>query len=162
MPRIHRRGTIEIEYVIERETKIPDTDKARVWRDITSWVKINDELWPLNMTHPDSYPSVADIPPDGRVHFVSKIRLGFLPIDFHHISFVELVDESLFDECSSNLLLRKWTHRRTLVQDGDAVIVRDRCTLTPRMRALGPLLARVYGLIFTRRHQQLQARSQTT
>ena len=49
---------------------------TKVWEHITSWEGVNAELWPFNMTHPDSIPTIAHIPPDGQVHFVSNLRLG--------------------------------------------------------------------------------------
>ena len=144
-------------YEIDIESTLAGVQRDQVWRHITSWERVNDELWPFNMTHADAYPSVADVPADSRVHFVSKLRLGFVPVDLHRLSIHARVDGECFDERSSNLLLREWNHHRSLRVQDDAVIVRDQCSLTPRLRLLGGMLAGLYRWIFRRRHARLRA-----
>lgn len=144
-------------YDIDIESPLTGVGQATVWQHVTSWDRVNDELWPFNMTHPAAFPSVQDVPADGKVHFVSKLRLGFVPVDLHRLSIRDRVDGEYFDERSSNLLLREWLHHRSLRVQDNAVIVRDQCRLTPRFRLLGGIMARLYRWIFRRRHARLRA-----
>ena len=143
-------------YVIEIESSLPGADCDAVWRHIASWDGVNYELWPFSMTFPARFASIADIPADGEVHFTSTVRVGWLPIDRHRFSLRDASVGEFFDERSSTLQLREWVHRRTLRQDGASVVVRDECTLTPRFRLLGGLLAKVYRWVFRRRHKRLR------
>ena len=140
-------------YSFEIHTELTNTDPDTIWQEVVRWECVNRELWPFNMTHPPEYPSVADIPADGRVHFVSQLRLGPIPIDAHHLSLVEREDGTFFDERSSNFMLREWTHRRAVESGKHSVTVRDQCSLVPRLRFAGPALAALYRWIFRRRHR---------
>ena len=144
-------------YEIDMQSVLPGATPAAVWAHATSWRGVNAELAPLNMTHPPAFPNVTDIPADGKVHFTSTLRLGWLPLDRHRLALRALSPGEFFDERSSNLMLRQWTHRRSLHSDGACTVVRDQCTLTPRVPMLGPLLAAVYRWVFRRRHGRLRA-----
>ncbi len=143
----------------EEHSELEGVTQEEVWERVASWEGVNHELGPiLTMSHPARYAKVADVPADGQVHFTSYFKLGgVVPFDAHRITFRELVVPSHFDECSSNLLLRRWLHHRSVTPTEDGVCVRDRCSLVPRIPGTGALLARIYAAIFRRRHRRLRA-----
>ena len=98
-------------YAFEVQSVLTNTETALVWQHMTNWAKINSELWPLSMSHPDEFPSVDHVPVDGAVHFVSKVKLGCMPVDRHRFALQELVEGEYFLERSSTLLLREWSHK---------------------------------------------------
>ncbi|MDJ0789674.1 MAG: hypothetical protein QNK05_23000 [Myxococcota bacterium] len=148
------------EHGFERSSRLRGVTQAEVWTQITSWDGVNHELAPLvKMTHPARFPTVADVPADGRSHFTSWLLLfGVLPFDAHRLSLRELVAPERFDELSSNLLMKRWSHVRTVEPHEDGGIeVRDRCRFEARVPLLGVLLEKIYAAVFTRRHARLRA-----
>lgn len=147
------------EYGFERASRLERVTQAEIWSRITSWEGVNDELAPfVKMTHPARFPTVQDVPADGRSHFTSYfLFLGVLPFDAHRLALRELVPPEHFDEASSNLLMKRWHHRRTVRRDGDAIEVHDCCRFEARLPFSGALLARIYAAVFTRRHARLRA-----
>lgn len=143
-------------YVISQSSHFPNVTTEVIWEMITDWKQVDYELWPINMTHPDCFQKLDDIPADGQVHFASCLRLGFLPFDRHCFSLQEICAPSHFCERSTNLFLKEWTHRRQIRADGDGVLLEDHCTLRPRLRLLGPLLAGIYRWVFRRRHNRVR------
>ena len=148
------------EYGFERSSRLEGATPTQVWERVTSWEGVNDELAPfVKMTHPARFPAVTDVPADGRSHFTSYfLLLGVLPFDAHRVAFRELVVPEHFDELSSNLLIKRWHHRRTVTPAGNAVEVRDEVDFEARLPFLGALLARIYGAVFDRRHAKLRER----
>ncbi len=148
------------EYRFERSSRLEGVTQEQVWAHATSWEGVNHELAPfVKMTHPAGFERVTDVPADGRSHLTSfLLAFGVVPFDAHRLAFRELTPPECFDELSSNLLLRRWHHRRTVRPEGDAIVVRDECGLEARMPLAGVLLAKVYEAIFTRRHARLRAR----
>jgi ligand-binding SRPBCC domain-containing protein len=144
-------------YAFEQSSLLPAVDRATVWARVVAWDGINAELAPIAMSHPAAFPTIASIPVDGRVHMISVLSLLGLPFDRHHLALVELQAERHFHEVSSNLMLCRWTHSRSLEEEDGGVRVTDRCTLEPRLALLGPVLLAVYRRIFARRHKRLQA-----
>ena len=141
----------------EVSSTINDVEIDEVWNRIETWDGVNFELGPLiRMSAPADYPRVSDIPPDGIVHFTSYILLfGFLPIDAHRFGLVAVEAPYLFDERSSNNMMRVWTHRRHLETVPDGVKVTDHCTVQARWFMPGALMTWIYRQIFKRRHRRL-------
>ncbi len=143
----------------EFRSRLDGVTPTDVWDRITSWQGVNHELAPfVRMTHPARFSRVTDVPADSTCHFTSYLLfLGVLPFDAHRIAFREMRAPELFDEQSSNLLLKRWSHRRSVRAVGEGVEVEDVCRLEPRLPVLGPLLERVYTTLFARRHRRLRA-----
>ena len=148
-------GTHEREFSIA--TRIANVDAESLWRHAASWEGINAELAPIRMSHPSNHQSIDEIPADGKVHLVSRISLFGLPIDRHAFSLVERVPGSHFSEVSSNRLMSRWTHHRSITTlDAGDVQLTDRCTFVPRIPLMGALLLVVYERVFARRHAALR------
>lgn len=143
-------------YTFEVESVLANTETALVWQHMTAWARINSELWPLSMSHPDEFPSVNHVPADGIVHFVSQVKLGCMPLDMHRFALQELVEGEYFLERSSTLFLQEWTHKRIIRQVEEKVVLTDTCSLTPKMALLGRFLAIIYHNVFLRRHKKLR------
>ncbi len=139
-------------------SRLPGTTQDEVWRRISSWAGVNDELAPLvKMSHPASMPNIDDVPADGTSHFTSTLLLfGLIPFDAHRVAFREMRPPHVFDECSSSLVMRRWSHRRSLEELGDAVEVCDEVGFECRLPGLGALLEPVYRAVFAGRHRRLR------
>ena len=144
------------QYSFEVQSILPNQDSGLVWRHMMDWGCINEELWPLNMSHPDEIPSVDAVPADAGVDFVSKVKLGGMPVDLHHFAHLEIVEGLYLFERSSTVFLREWTHRRAIKQVAHNVVLTDTCTLTPKFGWLGRVLAAIYHSVFIRRHDKLR------
>ena len=141
----------------ERVSFIPNISQDQVWQQIGSWNGVNYELGPLlQMTYPSAYARLTDIPADGQSYFSAGIRLfGVLPIDQHKFAFVDLNAPRFFDERSSNLNMKIWRHRRSLIERDGGVEVTDKCAFVPRFSLMGGMLKAIFAWVFKRRHQRL-------
>ena len=146
-------------YRFEQRSELPGVTCAEVWKRVASWEGVNDELGPwVYMSHPGEFPRVDDVPADGRSHFTSVLLLlGVVPVERHRLALREVVREQFFDEVSSNLTMRIWSHRRDVRDIPNGVEVTDQCSFTPRSPLLGPPLLWLYQRIFRRRHHRLRA-----
>ncbi len=146
-----------LDYEYTFSSILPGVSATQVWERISSWEGVNYELGPLvQLSVPSQYPRVSDIPADGHNHFNSKVLLlGFLPIDIHRFALRAIDPPNLFDERSSNGLMRVWAHKRTLTPVEGGVEVTDNCGFEPRLGLLGGLLLITYRYIFRRRHRRL-------
>ena len=158
---VRRSSSVMREYRFEIASRLEGRTQEEVWQRISSWDGVNHELGPiLRMTFPARYSSLVDIPADGRSHFTSIfLFLGWIPFDAHRFTLQELSVPAFFQELSSNLLMRSWSHRRSVTPqpNGDGVEVRDECGFECRVPLLGALLLRLYKAVFRRRHRRLRA-----
>ena len=137
---------------------IPDVTREDVWRTIGNWDGVNNELGPLiKMSYPKTYAQLADIPADGKSHFTAGVTLfGIIPIDRHKFAFVGKDIPNYFDERSSNLNMKFWSHKRTLIEREGGVEVTDTCAFIPRIGFMGGFLGATFSWVFRRRHQRLK------
>ena len=144
----------------EHTSFIPGVTRDEVWRAVGSWDGVNKELGPLlKMSFPKAYADLADIPVDGKSYFAAGIRLfGVVPIDRHQFAFVGFDAPNSFDERSSNLNMRMWSHKRSLVERSGGVEITDRCAFVPRIAFMGGLLRGIFSWVFKRRHKRLLQR----
>ena len=144
-------------YRFQFKSFLPNVTKSQVWQRVGSWHGVNAELGSVfQMTFPDHFPRVDDIPADGNCHFTSTVLLlGVLPIDRHRFSLVDLKPDNYFDERSTNFNMSFWTHKRTLTEVAGGVEVADFCSFEPRLGLLGGILSVVYKWVFARRHKRL-------
>ncbi|HMJ14537.1 MAG TPA: hypothetical protein VK524_24160 [Polyangiaceae bacterium] len=123
---------------------------------------VNEELGPwLRMTVPPEASEMhLDEAPLGTPLFSSWVLLGGLvPIDRHHFMLSAVEHGRGFLEDSTSWTQRRWQHQRSVEPSGEqACIVTDRLTFTPRLSPMGPLLARIIGAVFRRRHARLAER----
>lgn len=145
-------------HAFDRSTFLPGAALEEVWRAVSSWEGVNAELAPVRMSHPSAYGNLESIPADGRSHMTSTLTVFGLPFDRHRFALHACVPGSHFHEESSNFLLRRWVHRRTLEARDGGVQVTDHCELEPRLALLGGLLRASYEGVFDRRHARLRAR----
>jgi hypothetical protein len=111
------------------------------------------------MTHPRHILALTpEAFPLGRVAFRSWILLfGVVPVDYDDITLVELAPGRGFREASRMMLVREWRHSREVSPEGAGCCsLRDEVALVPRWRLMGPLLYRVYRLVFALRHCALR------
>jgi len=131
---------------------------AAVWQRVSTMAGINDELWPLvRMTHPRGADRLdPDLVPIGRRAFRSWLLLfGVLPFDWDDITLARVEPGRGFLETSTMLTQRRWDHERRLEPLPNGCRVVDRVRFEPRLALAGPLLARVFRLVFRYRHRRL-------
>jgi len=120
---------------------------------------VNRELAPLaRMTVPREFASLdLERAPLGQRAFRSWIlALGFLPIDYDDLTFVELEPGHRFLERSTMLTQRVWEHERVVEPAGAGCVISDRVRFEPRIPVLGPLFLVVFRLAFRLRHRNLR------
>lgn len=142
----------------EFASDLPGATPAEVWDHVVSWSGVNAELAPITMSRPPEFPSVASVPADGQVHFVSILRVFGVPFDRHRLALRRLEPGAGFDEDSSNLLMRRWVHRRAIEAITDGVRVTDRCRMEGRTGVPEGILLAIYRRVFARRHRRLRER----
>ena len=144
-------------YSFEYTSTIPSVTLEEVWNQVGSWTGVNYELGPLmRMKYPATYEKLTDIPADGVSRLSLPILLfGIIPLDLHRFSFVGLDEPSYFDERSSNLNMKVWTHKRTLTPVEGGVEVKDECSFVPRLTIMGGLIKTIFSGVFRRRHKRL-------
>lgn len=140
----------------EIASELPGRKPAEVWDHVVSWSGVNAELAPITMSHPPEFPSVASVPADGEVHFVSILSIFGIPFDRHRLGLRSLEPGAAFHEESSNLLMRRWVHHRIIETLPDGVRVADRCSFEGRAGVPEGLLLAIYRRVFARRHQRLR------
>jgi len=130
------------------------TDRQTLWAHASSMDGVNAELAPVHMSHPADAAIGPDVPL-GQPLFRSLVTLWrMVPLDLHELALVAVRAGEGFHESSRSLLERRWVHRRTLVDAPDGVELTDELEFEPRL--LGPLVARVIGATFARRHARLR------
>lgn len=144
--------------VFERSTVIA-TPADRVWSRVTDPEGINDEMLPwMTMRMPRSARglTVDTLPLNTVLGRAWILLFGVVPVDYDRLSIVELVPGRYFHEVSTMLSMRRWEHERTLMPiDETATRVTDRITLEPRLRGIGPVIARILRAFFGHRHRRL-------
>lgn len=123
--------------------------------------EVNSELMPLaRMTVPESWVTKPILEWPVKEHlFVSWILLfGFLPVDKHSICFDTIEQNSGFNETSTSIVNRSWTHRRDVTDIVDGCRVTDTVEFEPRFVFLGPIAKLLYRVTFSHRHKVLRKR----
>jgi hypothetical protein len=135
---------------------------AEVWAVVGTMDGVNEELGPwLHMSVPPEASGMhLDEAPLETPLFSSWVLLGgFVPIDRHHFALSAVEHGRGFLENSTSWSQRHWQHQRSVEVGGEqACVVTDRLTFTPRLSAMGPLLERIIGAVFRRRHARLRKR----
>ena len=144
-------------YEYEMSSLLEGVSVEEVWSRVSTWEGVNYELGPLvQMSVPEEYPRVSDIPADGKVHFTSQVCLfGVIPVDSHRFGLRAIDPPHYFDERSENRMMRVWCHKRTISEMDGSVIVTDQCGFEPRLPILGRVILGVYRLVFRIRHRRL-------
>ncbi|GGU10311.1 hypothetical protein [Nocardioides albus] len=144
---------------IVRQTSTVAAPLDAVWRRVTDFEGINDELMPLmRMRVPAGIRDTAmDTVPLGVPLGRSWLfYLGFLPLDYDDLMVTELVPGSHFQEVSTMASMRRWTHRRELYAvDAGHTEVTDVVGFEPRFAALARPLEPVVRCLFVHRHRRL-------
>lgn len=142
-----------------RQTSTISAPLDAVWRRVTDFEGINDELMPLmRMRVPTGLrDATVDTVPLGVPLGRSWIfYLGFLPLEYDDLTVTELVPRSHFQEVSTMASMRRWTHRRELVAvDAGHTEVTDVVCFEPRLALLAGPLEPVVRRLFVHRHRQL-------
>lgn len=142
-----------------RQTSTISAPLDAVWRRVTDFEGINDELMPLmRMRVPTGLrDATVDTVPLGVPLGRSWIfYLGFLPLEYDDLMVTELVPRSHFQEVSTMASMRRWTHRRELVAvDAGHTEVTDVVGFEPRLAVLAGPLEPVIRRLFVHRHRQL-------
>jgi hypothetical protein len=141
----------------ELSSRIDGVDAKEVWERVASWAGVNHELAPFfRLTHRARFPSLGDIPATGRCYFVSVVLfLGAIPVDLHRIAFRAFDRGRSYNERSSNLMMRSWSHDRSIRPVADGVVIRDVCAFEPRLLVPGALLLPIVRWLFRRRQRRL-------
>jgi ligand-binding SRPBCC domain-containing protein len=142
-----------------RQTSTISAPLDAVWRRVTTFEGINDELRPvMRMRVPAGLQDTAmDTVPLGVPLGRSWLfYLGFLPLDYDDLTVTELVPRSHFQEVSTMGSMRRWTHRRELnAVDAGHTEVTDVVGFEPRLTALAGLVEPVVRELFAHRHRRL-------
>lgn len=142
-----------------RQTSTISAPLDAVWRRVTDFEGINDELMPvMRMRVPAGLRGTAiDTVPLGVPLGRSWIfYLGLLPLDYDDLMITELVPRSHFQEVSTMASMRRWTHRRELhAVDAGHTEVTDVVGFEPRLALLASPLEPVIRRLFVHRHRRL-------
>jgi hypothetical protein len=134
---------------------------GEVWNVVGTMRGVNAELGPwLRMTVPEGAETMrVEDAPLGKELFASWVLFLGVPIDRHYFK-LERVDPGRgFREKSRSWTEARWVHERSVVPAGrDACVLTDRLEMSPRVRAMAPLLVRVVTAVFQHRHRRLRAR----
>ena len=134
---------------------------AEVWDHVTTMCGINDELGPwLTMRSPRRWrdAAITDLPlgePLGRAWLLLG---GVMPVEYDDLVVTEHEPGRMFQERSSLMSARVWTHRRTVEPYGDGCRVTDVVGVEGRWPLLTPVVAWVAGRLFHHRHRRLVGR----
>ena len=127
------------------------------WHWITSIDGILKEMAPyMKMTVPEGVKDISQVTVvPGTPLFRSWVKLfGMIPIDYSHLTLVQLDLGRGFVEESPMGSMKLWRHERTIVPEGDGCRLVDRLTFEPRF--LDGLTLRFIRFIFKHRHARLQ------
>ena len=130
-----------------------------VWAHATSMAGVNRELWPLaRMTHPRALSTLdaGGVVLGERLFRSWILFLGFLPIDFDDLTFVEMEPGRRFLERSPMLSQRVWQHERCVDPVAGGCVIEDRVRFTPRIAVLGRVQLPVFRWTFGLRHRNLR------
>ncbi|MFN2375009.1 MAG: hypothetical protein ABR538_00605 [Candidatus Binatia bacterium] len=131
---------------------------AQVWAHAVTMKGVNSELFPLaRMSAPPSVETLdaTDIVPGRRVFRSWIFALGFLPVDYDDLTFVEFEAPRRFLERSPMLTQRLWEHERVVESDGSGCRVRDSLRFEPKWPPAGRLQLPLFRLVFANRHRRL-------
>lgn len=150
-----RDHEIELSSVLDAQADV-------VWRRVTGFAGINDELMPLmRMTSPARWRghSIEDAPTGERVFRSWLLLLGVVPIDYDDICIAEIGPGHRFLERSEMMSASVWEHERTVTDlaEGSCRIT-DRVRFVPRRAIVGPVLRWFVPRLFAHRHRRLRRR----
>ncbi len=132
-----------------------------VWAHASTMEGVNEELAPwVHMSFPREA-SGRQLGPEDAGHplFTSTLRLfGVVPYDRHALRLTRVAPGEGFLEESTSWTMRSWRHERTLVPVSGGTEITDRVTFDPRLPGVGPLVERIVGAVFRRRHAVLRRR----
>lgn len=138
------------------------TSRQKVWESVSTMPGVNYELAPLmRMTYPAAAGALdLEQAPLGVCAFHSYLlAFGFLPLDRHALTLVQVQRGMGFLEESSSLLQRRWRHERRLSDlPGGGCKVTDVLHFDPRLPFLHGLVARIVTALFSHRHRRLRQR----
>lgn len=139
------------------ESSLPITP-TQLATDIFCMEGVDYELKPLiRMTFPEEliYKDFRTLLKN-KVLFKSYILLfGIIPIDVHNLKLKTITDLSFY-ETSDSLMNLQWNHRRRIMPQGDAAVLRDEVVYLPRFKRIGSWFRPLYWLIFKHRHRRLK------
>ncbi len=146
--------------IIERQS-IVEAPAERVWARVVTPEGINDELRPwMTMSMPRGVHglTVDDLPIGTPVGRCWMRLFGVLPFDYDRLCIVDLEPGRRFDEQSTMMTMRQWRHERSVADEGEKTVVRDRITFELRgpIRVLTPVVAVGVRALFGHRHRRLQ------
>lgn len=136
-----------------------------VWAHATTMAGVNREFFPLfRMTHPRGFDSIAPRDVEGVATVLGRrlfrswiLAMMVLPVEYDDLTLVEYEPGRRFLERSRMLTQREWEHERIVeAAPGGGSTLTDRVHFVPRIAALGPLAARIFGLVFRFRHRNLR------
>jgi ligand-binding SRPBCC domain-containing protein len=137
-----------------------DAPPDAVWRRVTTFEGINDELRPwMTMTAP------APVRERGLEAVVVGQRLcrswvllgGIVPFDYDDITLVRLDPGAGFLERSPMLSQSFWEHERTLRSDSGGTLLCDRIRFHPRLPLPARFVRPLIAAVFRHRHRRLRA-----
>jgi hypothetical protein len=127
-----------------------------LWQHASTLRGVNQELWPLRLSGPDSTLLTRDIPLQQPVLRSVVSLLGVVMLDLHEFSLVHVTEGEGFHEHSRSLLERSWRHVRTIRQQPGGCVVTDELEFEPRL--FPGLVGRIVRRVFEHRHAFLRRR----
>lgn len=127
-----------------------------LWQHASTLRGVNEELWPLRFSGPDTTPLTRDVPLDQPILRSVLLLLGVVVLDLHEFSLVRVTEGEGFHERSRSLLERRWQHVRTIEQQPGGCVVTDELEFEPRL--FPGLVGRIVRRVFEHRHAFLRRR----
>ena len=143
------------------ESSVVGASPEAVWRRVSSFEGVNDELRPvLRMTAPRHLRALdpAEVPLGERLFRSWVLLFGVLPFDYDDLTLVRIDPGRGFLERSKMLSQRLWEHERTLQPAAGGCRVTDRLRFEPRVPGTGALSAAFVRRVFRHRHRRLRRR----
>lgn len=143
-------------YTLEFESRLVASPEE-LWRWMVSPEGIRRELWPLiRMGTPRGVRSLEDMEiSPGKPLFRSIIWLGgVLPMDYSHVTLLEMEHERGFLEQSPMGSMKKWRHERRIHPVEGGCVLTDRIEFEPRMAR--KLVSWFTRQLFRNRHRVLR------
>ncbi len=140
------------------QVSVVDAPIEAVWRRVTSFDGIRDELAPwLSMSVPRGaeHLDVTTVPLGESIGRSWITLLGVLPVDYDDLTIIALEPGRSFHERSTMLSASRWEHERVLTPVRGRTQVADRLTFVSRLPLGGSLHAIIVRRLFAHRHRRL-------
>ena len=99
--------------------------------------------------------SLTEAPVNEKLFNSIVLLFGFIPIDIHHLSFKQILENG-FRETSSSVLMKHWNHNRRIESFEQGCLLTDEIIFSTRVPFLDVVMRPIYFIVFKHRHARLK------